>query len=176
MITRIARLILLLGSRIRTCQFDRRSMQRVIASELSSLPRRVNVDALSRLRLLSYSPINGLNAGAPPRARQLCLPPQALRCYSGHTRPRRAPKHVQAPTFPPSHPVVIQRNWFFYPMGNTPAVNLTEGLPMKKPANILLLGCGDPRLARRHLGVCSISDLVKEYPLHTPYHVELDIQ
>ncbi|KAH6632446.1 hypothetical protein F5144DRAFT_650490 [Chaetomium tenue] len=36
--------------------------------------------------------------------------------------------------------------WFdFYPMGNTPAVCLTQGLPPEKKADMLLLGCGDPR-------------------------------
>ncbi|KAL2195570.1 hypothetical protein P885DRAFT_70208 [Corynascus similis CBS 632.67] len=33
----------------------------------------------------------------------------------------------------------------FYPIGNTPAVFLTQGLPPEKDANILLLGCGDIR-------------------------------
>ncbi|AEO58629.1 hypothetical protein MYCTH_95272 [Thermothelomyces thermophilus ATCC 42464] len=33
----------------------------------------------------------------------------------------------------------------FYPIGNTPAVFLTQGLPPEKDANILLLGCGDVR-------------------------------
>lgn len=36
--------------------------------------------------------------------------------------------------------------WFdFYPMGNTPAMCLAQGLPPEKKADILLLGCGDPR-------------------------------
>ncbi|KAK4184367.1 hypothetical protein QBC35DRAFT_517620 [Podospora australis] len=33
----------------------------------------------------------------------------------------------------------------FYPFGNTPAVCLTQNLPPKAPANILILGCGDLR-------------------------------
>ena len=33
----------------------------------------------------------------------------------------------------------------FYPIGNTPAVCLTQCLPLEKQANILLLGCGDVR-------------------------------
>jgi hypothetical protein len=33
----------------------------------------------------------------------------------------------------------------FYLIGNTPAVCLTQGLPVEKEANILLLGCGDVR-------------------------------
>jgi hypothetical protein len=34
---------------------------------------------------------------------------------------------------------------YFYPIGNTPAVCLTQNLPLEKQANILLLGCGDVR-------------------------------
>ncbi|KAF7529978.1 hypothetical protein PCG10_004953 [Penicillium crustosum] len=34
---------------------------------------------------------------------------------------------------------------FFYPIGNTPAVSLTQDLPSKKKADLLLLGCGDVR-------------------------------
>jgi hypothetical protein len=33
----------------------------------------------------------------------------------------------------------------FFPIGNTPAVSLTQGLPPEKKADILLLGCGDIR-------------------------------
>ncbi|KAI1505698.1 hypothetical protein F5X99DRAFT_428791 [Biscogniauxia marginata] len=32
---------------------------------------------------------------------------------------------------------------FFYPIGNTPAVSLTQAIPPYVPTNILLLGCGD---------------------------------
>lgn len=34
---------------------------------------------------------------------------------------------------------------FFYPVGNTPAVSLTQDLPSGTKADILLLGCGDVR-------------------------------
>ena len=34
---------------------------------------------------------------------------------------------------------------FFYPLGNTPAVSLTQGLPLKRRADVLLLGSGDIR-------------------------------
>jgi hypothetical protein len=34
---------------------------------------------------------------------------------------------------------------FFYPVGNTPAVSLTQDLQTNKKADILLLGCGDVR-------------------------------
>ena len=34
---------------------------------------------------------------------------------------------------------------YFYPLGNTPAVCLTQDLPPEQRANVLLLGCGDVR-------------------------------
>ena len=34
---------------------------------------------------------------------------------------------------------------FFYPIGNTPAVDFTQELAPETSANILLLGCGDVR-------------------------------
>jgi len=34
---------------------------------------------------------------------------------------------------------------FFYPLGNTPAVCLTQDIPREQKANVLLLGCGDAR-------------------------------
>lgn len=43
------------------------------------------------------------------------------------------------------HPAYINLNYFFYPTGNTPATCLTQDLPQEQSANILLLGCGDPR-------------------------------
>ncbi|KAK0243383.1 hypothetical protein EDD85DRAFT_325699 [Armillaria nabsnona] len=43
-----------------------------------------------------------------------------------------------------SHPATWP-NAFFYPIGNTPPVCLTQDLPPNIPADILLLGCGDPR-------------------------------
>jgi hypothetical protein len=42
-------------------------------------------------------------------------------------------------------PVVADIVTFFYPIGNTPAVQLTRDLPREQPADILLLGCGDVR-------------------------------
>jgi hypothetical protein len=42
-------------------------------------------------------------------------------------------------------PVVVDIVTFFYPIGNTPAVQLTRDLPREQPADILLLGCGDVR-------------------------------
>jgi hypothetical protein len=35
----------------------------------------------------------------------------------------------------------------FYPVGNTPAICLTQGLPPESQATVLLLGCGDVRNA-----------------------------
>ncbi|KAJ5046777.1 uncharacterized protein L3040_004004 [Drepanopeziza brunnea f. sp. 'multigermtubi'] len=44
-----------------------------------------------------------------------------------------------------SHPTVINVVSFFYPIGNTPAVCLTQDYPLEENADILLLGCGDVR-------------------------------
>jgi hypothetical protein len=44
-----------------------------------------------------------------------------------------------------AHPLVWPSKYFFYPIGNTSAVCLTKDLPLEESANILLLGCGDPR-------------------------------
>lgn len=33
----------------------------------------------------------------------------------------------------------------FYPMGNTSAISLTQDLSPEQDADVLLLGCGDPR-------------------------------
>ncbi|KAG9090955.1 hypothetical protein FS749_000162, partial [Ceratobasidium sp. UAMH 11750] len=44
-----------------------------------------------------------------------------------------------------SSPVYWTPKEFFYPLGNTPAVSLTRDLSSEQPADILLLGCGDPR-------------------------------
>jgi hypothetical protein len=42
-------------------------------------------------------------------------------------------------------PTAINIVYFFYPIGNTPAVCLTQDLPCEQRADILLLGCGDVR-------------------------------
>ncbi|GAW19667.1 hypothetical protein ANO14919_091560 [Xylariales sp. No.14919] len=42
-------------------------------------------------------------------------------------------------------PALINIQSFFYPIGNTPAISLTQSLPPGDLANILLLGCGDVR-------------------------------
>ncbi|KIJ28640.1 hypothetical protein M422DRAFT_189460 [Sphaerobolus stellatus SS14] len=44
-----------------------------------------------------------------------------------------------------AHPLVWPGKYFFYPIGNTSAVCLTRDLAPEEPADILLLGCGDPR-------------------------------
>ncbi|KAF9067981.1 hypothetical protein BDP27DRAFT_1328083 [Rhodocollybia butyracea] len=44
-----------------------------------------------------------------------------------------------------STPLYWPGKYFFYPIGNTPAVSFTRDLSPRTPANILLLGCGDPR-------------------------------
>ncbi|KAF3942450.1 hypothetical protein ABW19_dt0209667 [Dactylella cylindrospora] len=43
------------------------------------------------------------------------------------------------------HPLVFDAHGFFYPIGNSPAVNLVSNLPPEVDADILLLGCGDVR-------------------------------
>lgn len=42
-------------------------------------------------------------------------------------------------------PGYVNRWFHFYPVGNTPAVCLTQGLPPGEKADMLLLGCGDVR-------------------------------
>ncbi|KAH9846882.1 hypothetical protein C2E23DRAFT_539520 [Lenzites betulinus] len=42
-------------------------------------------------------------------------------------------------------PLYWPGRYYFYPIGNTPAVSLTRDLPPDVPANILLLPCGDAR-------------------------------
>ena len=44
-----------------------------------------------------------------------------------------------------SHMLYWPGQTFFYPLGNTSAVCLTENLPPEHNADVLLLGCGDPR-------------------------------
>lgn len=44
-----------------------------------------------------------------------------------------------------SHPLYWPSKLFFYPIGNTAAVSLTRDLSPEQSADILLLGCGDPR-------------------------------
>ena len=55
---------------------------------------------------------------------------------------------VRLASRPPStmaHTVMFPAKIFFYPIGNTSAVVLTDTLAPEEPANLLLLGCGDPR-------------------------------
>lgn len=42
-------------------------------------------------------------------------------------------------------PTTVNIVSFFYPIGNTPAVCLTQDLPQEELADVLLLGCGDVR-------------------------------
>lgn len=44
-----------------------------------------------------------------------------------------------------AYPLVRPGKYFFYPIGNTSAVCLTKDIALEEPANLLLLGCGDPR-------------------------------
>jgi hypothetical protein len=44
-----------------------------------------------------------------------------------------------------AHPLLWPPKTFFYPVGNTSAVCLTQDLAPEQTADVLLLGCGDPR-------------------------------
>ena len=44
-----------------------------------------------------------------------------------------------------AHTALYPAKNFFYPIGNTSAVVLTDSLVPEEPADLLLLGCGDPR-------------------------------
>ena len=44
-----------------------------------------------------------------------------------------------------SYPLLWWRTPFFYPIGNTPPVCLTRDLAPEENAQVLLLGCADPR-------------------------------
>ncbi|KAE9405186.1 hypothetical protein BT96DRAFT_955383 [Gymnopus androsaceus JB14] len=44
-----------------------------------------------------------------------------------------------------AHPLVFPRRTYFYPVGNTSPVNLIQDIAPEQSANVLLLGCGDPR-------------------------------
>ncbi|KEP49196.1 MYND finger protein [Rhizoctonia solani 123E] len=44
-----------------------------------------------------------------------------------------------------SHPLYWLAKQFFYPIGNTAATSLTHDISSEQSADILLLGCGDPR-------------------------------
>ncbi|RYC56375.1 hypothetical protein CHU98_g9836 [Xylaria longipes] len=55
-------------------------------------------------------------------------------------------------------PAIINIQSFFYPIGNTPAISLTQSIPPGDPADILLLGCGDCAEARNVLLLSLIID------------------
>ena len=44
-----------------------------------------------------------------------------------------------------AHPLLWPKKQFFYPIGNTPATCFTQQLAPEDAADVLLLGCGDPR-------------------------------
>ncbi|KAA1466604.1 hypothetical protein DENSPDRAFT_831464 [Dentipellis sp. KUC8613] len=44
-----------------------------------------------------------------------------------------------------AHPIYMPKRTFFYPIGNTSPICLTQDIAPDQSANILLLGCGDPR-------------------------------
>ncbi len=43
------------------------------------------------------------------------------------------------------YPLHWWKSPFFYPIGNSPPAHLTQDLAPEENAQILLLGCGDPR-------------------------------
>ncbi|KAF2193568.1 hypothetical protein K469DRAFT_789378 [Zopfia rhizophila CBS 207.26] len=73
-------------------------------------------------------------------------PPKANEIFKlDHLLPRPPTTFHHRPhnmSLKPSH---LQQNPWFYPVGNTPAVCLTQSLPPDQNASILLLGCGDIR-------------------------------
>jgi hypothetical protein len=44
-----------------------------------------------------------------------------------------------------AHLLLWPKKQFFYPVGNTPATCFTQQLAPEDAADVLLLGCGDPR-------------------------------
>ncbi|KAJ6456177.1 hypothetical protein C8R45DRAFT_881019 [Mycena sanguinolenta] len=44
-----------------------------------------------------------------------------------------------------AHLLIFPGKYFFYPIGNTSAVSLLRDIAPEEPADLLLLGCGDPR-------------------------------
>lgn len=66
--------------------------------------------------------------------------------YVDQTLRPATPQHpVLRSSFNMVHLLCWPETYFFYPIGNTSAVCLTRDLAPEESANILLLGCGDPR-------------------------------
>lgn len=70
-----------------------------------------------------------------------------------------------------AHTLVYPGKYFFYPLGNTPAVCLTRDIPPEEPANVLLLGCGDPRSVLFTI----FSELQKGVYNYTLKSIDLDV-
>jgi hypothetical protein len=70
-----------------------------------------------------------------------------------------------------AHPVTWPKKTLFYPIGNTSAVNLAKDLTPEEPANLLLLGWGDPRnmlyTIYSRSAVCTYSTLAAVLYTHT---------
>ena len=74
----------------------------------------------------------------------------AVRVWNPHpvtlvTAERRRTKASKASNAKMLTNTVVNITNYFYPIGNTPAVSLTQDLPYRQAAHILLLGCGDAR-------------------------------
>ncbi|GAB7350551.1 hypothetical protein MBLNU459_g1132t2 [Dothideomycetes sp. NU459] len=76
-------------------------------------------------------------------------------------------------------PAVVDFVKFFYPIGNTPAVCLTQDLPNDKGADILLLGCGDVRsilfTISADAGCDDVDGLMNNRIWDIYYHLYLDV-
>ena len=58
-----------------------------------------------------------------------------------------------------ARPVVWPTNPTFYPFGDTPPVALLRDVPLEVDADVLLLGCGDPRSILYTIHTSDLSDI-----------------
>ncbi len=70
-----------------------------------------------------------------------------------------------------AHPLLWPRKHFYYPIGNTAPICLTQDLGPEQSVDILLLGCGDPRHILFTIyssglasAKCMLSFTVKDFP------------
>ncbi|PPQ92792.1 hypothetical protein CVT25_003903 [Psilocybe cyanescens] len=97
--------------------------------------------------------LNRANSG--PRTTPSTSPSNVANCANFQTTLRFSPKqcllpdttleHTLRTLSEMAHPLVWPKKHFFYPIGNTPPICLTQELSPEESAEILLLGCGDPR-------------------------------
>jgi hypothetical protein len=89
--------------------------------------------AAVRMRSITHKPNSKLNVAAS------CRRETVITCSCAKLSSPHPISLVMA------HPFMWPNKVFFYPIGNTPPVCLTQGLPPEEDASVLLLGCGDPR-------------------------------